>query len=43
MKKSGIFSDRFAVRSASPVRPLRCEIGFACETVGATCVTRGVC
>ena len=37
MKKSGIFSDRFAVRSASPVRPLCCEI------VGATCVTRGVC
>jgi hypothetical protein len=25
------FTDRFAVRSASPVRSLRCEIGFACE------------
>ena len=34
--------ERFAVRPASPVRPLRCETGFACEMtwqlkVGGVC------
>ena len=31
-KNLGIFGDRFAVRPASPVRSLRCETSFACET-----------
>jgi len=30
--------DRFAVRPATPVRPLRCKTGYACKTILALCL-----
>jgi len=37
------FTERFAVRTALPVRALRCQNGFACQTDFVVCVTGGGC